>query len=107
MKARFILALFALVYSIIYTLKPQFFIDRTQKRLETKAENDRQRIIKAQTQANAEAGLPNPPDEEIAPPVEVEPLKVTARGARITGVIMMVACAAVAAYCGYQLYIAG
>jgi len=107
MKARLILALFALVYSIIYTLKPAFFMARTQKRLETKAENERQRIIKAQKKANAEAGLENPPDDEIAPPVEVEPLHVTVRSARITGVIMIIACTAVSIYCAYQLYIAG
>ena len=105
MKARFILALFALIYSIIYTIMPEFFMKRTQKRLETKAENDRQRTIKAQKKINAKAGLENPPDDEIAPPVEVEPLRVTAKGARIMGIIMIIACAAVTAYCGYQLYI--
>jgi len=107
MKARLILALVALAYSIIYTMKPAFFMNRIQKRFETKAENDRQRIIKAQKKANAKAGLENPPDDEIAPPVEVEPLHVTTRSARVTGVIMIIACAAVSVYCAYQLYIAG
>ena len=107
MKARFILALAALVYSIIYTIFPEFFMKRTQKRLETKAENDRQRTIRAQKKINAKAGLENPPDDEIAPPVEVEPLRTTVKGARTMGIIMIIACAAVVAYCGYQLYIAG
>ena len=107
MKARLILALVALAYSIIYTMKPTFFMNRIQKRLDTKAENDRQRIIKAQKKANAKAGLENPPDDEIVPPVEPDPLHVSPRAARITGVFMIIACAAVSAYCAYQLYIAG
>ena len=107
MKARFILALVALAYSIIYTIKPKFFMDRIQKRMDTKAENERQRIIRAQKKANAKAGLENPPDEEIAPPVEKDPVNVPEKTARIMGIIMTIACAGAAIYCGYQLYIGG
>ena len=107
MKARFILALVALVYSILYTVKPKFFMDRIQKRIDTKAENERQRTIRTQKKINAKAGLENPPDDEIVPPIEKDPINVSEKTARTMGIIMTVACVAAVAYCGYQLYIGG
>ena len=107
MKARLILSVMALIYSILYTINPSFFMKRIENRMYNKDEKRRQRVIDAQKKANAKAGLENPPDEEIMAPIEREPLNVPVRVARIMGMVMIVVCVVLCAYCGYQLYIAG
>jgi len=80
---RLIICLAALIYSIFYTLKPQFFLERVQKRY-PKLDEDGSGVEK--------------------PVLEVN--EATIRRARKYGFVLIAFTSAATLYCLYQLYLA-